>query len=207
LFTGLIEGTGTVLRSGGGEIQLRCDVLEGVRRGESVAVDGVCLTVSDASDSGVTFHTSPETSSRSLISGYARGTVVNVERPVTASGRLHGHMVTGHVDCVSTILRTVAEGVDRRIWIRFDSRFAGLLVEKGSVAVNGVSLTVASIRGDSFSVVMIPDTLDRTNAGSWKPGSRVNLEFDIIGKYVQRFLGIRDGESRLRSYLEEGLES
>jgi riboflavin synthase len=126
---------------------------------------------------------------------------------MTVSGRLHGHMVTGHVDCVSSVLRTVPEGVDRRIWIGFENRFAGLLVEKGSVAVNGVSLTVASIRGDSFSVVIIPETLDRTSAGSWKPGTRVNLEFDIIGKYVQRFLGIRDGESRLRSYLEESLEN
>jgi riboflavin synthase len=206
LFTGLIEDTGLILRSGGGCISLCCSSLEGIRTGESVSVDGVCLTVTGASGSEVSFHASGETVGRSVAAGYTKGTEVNIERPLIASGKLHGHLVTGHVDCTARVLKAIPSGADRLVWISLDSACSGLVVEKGSVAINGISLTVASIRSDMFSAVLIPETLDRTNASSWKPGKKINLEFDIIGKYVMRYLRTRDGESRLKAYLEEKLE-
>jgi riboflavin synthase len=204
LFTGLIEDTGRVIGSGGNRVVLGSELLEGIRCGDSVSVDGVCLTVSEIPDQGkAVFHYSGETGSRSLVSGYTVGSTVNLELPLKASDRLHGHLVTGHVDCTATVTGTAPSGSDRQVWVDFHRRFRGLVVEKGSVAVNGISLTVASLRGDSFAVMIIPETLDRTNAGSWKPGTGVNLEFDIIGKYVSRFLGIDREDSRLRSFLEE----
>ncbi len=206
MFTGLIEHTGVILRSGGGIILLRCDTLEGIRAGESVSVDGVCLTAVRTSGPEVSFHASGETTARSVAAGYTKGTEVNIEQPLSATGKLHGHMVTGHVDCTASVLKTVPSGTDRLVWISLDNRHAGLVVEKGSVAVNGISLTVASLQAGMFSVVLIPETLERTNAGGWKPGTKVNLEFDIVGKYVVRYLRTRDGESRLKAYLEEKLE-
>ena len=199
MFTGLIEGTGTVVRSSGGVIVLESSLLEDTAPGDSISVDGVCLTVTGTEGPQAAFHYSRETASSSIVSTYTRGTVVNIERPLEASSRLHGHLVTGHSDCVSPVTRTAPSGSDLRVWIGLDTRYAGLIVDKGSVAVNGISLTVVSAEADAFSVMLIPETLGRTAAGKWRPGTKVNLEFDIIGKYVARFLALRDRESRLRS--------
>jgi riboflavin synthase len=203
LFTGLIEGTGRVVRTGGGVLVVSGGVLEGAGPGESVSVDGACLTVTGSEGGEVTFHLSEETVARSVAAGYARGTTVNLERPVTAGGRFHGHLVTGHVDCTGQVKRAVPSGTDRRVDISLEEAFRDLVVEKGSVAVSGISLTVSSVEEGAFGVVLIPETLERTTAGSWKPGTRVNLEFDILGKYVLKHLGSRERESRLRAYLEE----
>jgi riboflavin synthase len=203
LFTGLIEGTGRVVRTGGGVLVVSGGVLEGVLPGESVSVDGACLTATGAEGGEAAFHISGETAARSVAAGYVRGTEVNLERPLTAGGRFHGHVVTGHVDCTAQVTRAVPSGADRQVDFSLEERFSDLVVEKGSVAVSGISLTVASVGGGAFCVVLIPETLERTTAGSWKPGTRVNLEFDILGKYVLKHLGSGERESRLRAYLEE----
>jgi riboflavin synthase len=203
LFTGLIEGTGEVFRSGGDTLLVAAVCLEEVLPGESVAVDGTCLTVSEANGSRTAFHVSGETLSKTIAGGYAKGTEVNLELPLRAGGRLHGHIVTGHVDCTARVLKTEPAGADLRIWISLGKGFREMIVEKGSVAVSGISLTVASVEEGAFSVVAIPETLDRTTASKWKPGTMVNLEFDIIGKYVLRHLGAVEGDSRLRAFLEE----
>jgi len=127
---------------------------------------------------------------------------VNLERPLSLSARLHGHLVTGHVDCTGTVVSVRRLGEFRRVEITCPSRWRGLLVEKGSAAVNGISLTVADLLpGAGFSVAVIPETLERTNAGLWKPGHRVNIEFDIVGKYLRRFM--ETGSNGLRDKLEQ----
>jgi len=203
LFTGLIEGTGRVVRMAGDSLLLEERILKSPpSRGESMSVDGVCLTVSSTEGGRLLFHCSAETLSRTIAGGYHPGSAVNIERPLEVGGRLHGHMVTGHVDCTAAILRVERTGSGATVWFSFPAEHSLLLVEKGSVAVSGISLTVASLAPDRFSAALIPETLERTTAGSWKPGSAVNLEFDIIGKYILRQADAARGADRLREYLE-----
>lgn len=199
MFTGLIEGIGKVLTAGE-VLSLETGLCPELSPGDSLAVDGSCLTVDRVAGSTARFRVSPETLRRTapLIPG-AR---VNLERPLALSGRLHGHMVTGHVDCTGTVASVRSQGSFALVNITCPSRWHGLLVEKGSAAVNGISLTVAGLLpGAGFSVALIPETLSRTNAGLWKPGYRVNIEFDIVGKYLQRFL--ENNTRGLREKLEQ----
>ncbi len=202
MFTGLIEDVGRVRILSGSELTVVSGIASEIGEGDSVSVDGSCLTATGSRDGEMSFHFTGETASRSIVSFYSPGTLVNLERPLLMSQRLHGHMVTGHVDMVSRVLRVERRGGDMTAWISYTSRFSRLLVEKGSVAVNGISLTVASLSPDRFSVAMIPETLERTTADSWKPGTRVNLEFDIIGKYVLRQMNAVHESGKLRKYIE-----
>lgn len=172
--------------------------LEGpVCEGESLAVDGACLTVTSAAPGRLAFYVSPETLARTTAGGYSRGRRVNLERPLRAADRLHGHFVTGHVDRTERVLfaRRSSRGMRARISL---SGSRELVVPKGSVALDGISLTVADCAGDWLEVELIPETLDRTTAGLWRPGARLNLELDLLGKYVA---GMGDG-GRLRDKLE-----
>jgi riboflavin synthase len=203
LFTGLIEGTGKVVRMAGGSLVIEERFLQiPPSRGDSLCVDGACLTVSSAENGGLLFRCSGETLSRTIAGDYHPGCAVNIERPLEVGGRLHGHMVTGHVDCAAAVLRVERTGGGATVWFSYPAGQSLLLVEKGSVAVSGISLTIAFLMPDRFSAALIPETLERTTAGAWKPGSAVNLEFDILGKYILRQAEAARGADRLREYLE-----
>lgn len=188
LFTGLIEGTGRVVRAGA-VLAVETGLAPGLAPGESLAVDGSCLTVEELRGNEALFRVSPETLGRTV--PLRAGASVNLERPMKMDGRLHGHLVTGHVDCAGTVAAVRKEAGFAVFRFACPVQWHCLLVLKGSVAVNGISLTVAELSpGTGFSVSVIPETLSRTNAASWRPGTPVNIEFDIIGKYVQRNMGI-----------------
>lgn len=200
MFTGLIECVGTV-KSTGSRFQVEADREIELNQGDSLAVNGSCLTVTKTDGKNLFFDVSPETFRR--IVAPIRGTRVNLERPMSAEGRFHGHFVTGHVDAVGKVTKVKRVSGFSEISVSFPREHSILLVEKGSITVSGISLTVASLSNRNFTVAVIPETLEATTAGEWKPGYGVNLEFDIIGKYVTRAaLAVRSKES-LREYLEQ----
>ncbi len=203
MFTGLIEEKGRVVSVSREILVVRAGIGRDVSKGDSIAVDGSCLTATNISDDKLTFHFSPHTRMKTIIPGYFPGTEVNIERSMKLSERLHGHIVTGHIDETARVLSIEKAGGNTTIWFSFSSDFSSLLVERGSVAVSGISLTVASLMSGRFSAVLIPETLSVTTAGSWKPGTHVNLEYDIIGKYIQRQITRASKTERLREYLEQ----
>lgn len=203
MFTGLIETKGRVVSVSSDTLVVRAGIGHDVSKGDSIAVDGSCLTVTNINDDKLTFHFSHHTRMKTIIPGYFPGTEVNIERSMQLSERLHGHIVTGHIDETAKVLSIKKAGGNTTIWISFSSFFSSLLVERGSVAVSGISLTVASLTSGRFSAVLIPETLSVTTAGSWKPGTHVNLEYDIIGKYIQRQMTMTSKGERLREYLEQ----
>jgi riboflavin synthase len=158
------------------------------RAGDSVAVNGACLTVTEASGGRVAFEAVRETLERTALGGLGQGARVNLERALRADGRLDGHIVQGHVDETGRVreLRRLAN--DTRLSVAASRRFTDWLIEKGSVAVDGVALTVVGVAEDGFEVALIPHTLAVTTLGELAPGTRVNLEADVLGKYVRRYL-------------------
>jgi riboflavin synthase len=192
LFTGLIEGTGRVvsLRGGGmARIEVSAGPLaEGVNVGDSVAVNGACLTVNEVHGEGFVFNAMQETLRRTALGDLAEGSLVNLERALTPQARFGGHIVQGHVDGVAKVLGVTPEG-DAEIW-EFAAPEAVMryLVEKGSVCVDGISLTVVAVGEGSFTVSILPQTKAATNMRGLSPGDRVNLEADVIAKYVGRLL-------------------
>lgn len=203
MFTGLIEDRGRVTGFSGGRLTVETRLEDSCTAGDSVAVDGSCLTVTRSDHGEIAFHCSPETASTTIVSGYHSGSAVNLETPLSLDGLLHGHLVTGHVDQAASVLKVQRTGEGMTVWVSYSRKHSRLLVPKGSVAVSGISLTIASLSSDRFSVSLIPETLQRTTAGSWKPGTRVNLEYDIVGKYLQRQLEAAAGETELRKYIEQ----
>lgn len=200
MFTGIVEEIGTVVAlepgapgSPDARLRLRGPLVSGdARLGDSIAVDGVCLTVTTKDDDGTfTADVMPETLSRSTLGGLAPGAPVNLERAVRADGRLDGHLVQGHVDGVGELVsRTPGERWDDLV-LRLPPALARYVAEKGSIAVSGVSLTVTRVGDDTFGVSLIPTTLAATTLGGLAPGDRVNLEVDVVAKYVERLLGTR----------------
>lgn len=203
MFTGLIEEKGRVVSVSRETLVVRTGIGRDVSKGDSIAVDGSCLTVTNTSDDKLTFYFSPHTRKKTIIPGYFPGTEVNIERSMQLSERLHGHIVTGHIDETARVLSIEKSGGNTTTWFSFSSFFSSMLVERGSMAVSGISLTVASLMSGRFSAVLIPETLSVTTAGSWKPGTHVNLEYDIIGKYIQRQITEASNTERLREYLEQ----
>jgi riboflavin synthase len=197
LFTGLVEGTGRVvsLREGGmARIEVSAGPLaEGVNVGDSVAVNGACLTVNEVRGEGFVFNAMQETLRRTALADLEAGSLVNLERAMTPQARFGGHIVQGHVDGVGEVLGVTPEG-DAELW-EFAAPEAVLryLVEKGSVCVDGISLTVVAVREGSFTVSILPQTKAATNMRGLSIGDRVNLEADVIAKYVERLLGPRLG--------------
>jgi len=159
--------------------------------GESVAIDGACLTVVAFDATGFDVEATPETLARTTLAGRRPGSRVNVERALQLGGRLGGHLVTGHVDATGTVRGFSRAGEAVIGELSYPAELAPFLVEKGSVAVDGVSLTVNEVGGEAFSVYLIPHTLEVTTLGERQPGDRVNLETDLIGKYVVRALAAR----------------
>ena len=196
MFTGIVREVGRVASVEGGEEGLELVVeapatAAGVRVGGSVSIDGVCLTVESVDRGSMVFHTVPETLRRSSLGRLASGSRVNLEPALLAGEPLGGHYVQGHVDGVGTVRSVEPEGDGVRVVVAAPSGIVRYLVEKGSVAVDGVSLTVASVDGDTFVVALIPHTLAATTLGELQPGREVNLEVDVLAKYVER-LAVKD---------------
>lgn len=210
MFTGLIEGTGLVMEistdpNRGGVIAVgSLPWKEAVVLGESIATNGVCLTAIDGSGNVFRAEVSVETLSRTNLSSLRRGDPVNLERSLRVGDRLGGHMVQGHVDGVSDILGVEKSGDYWTLKVGLPRALSRYVVEKGSIAVDGISLTVASLGADHFTVALIPKTWEVTNLHARKPGDRVNLEVDILAKYVEKMIRGESGESKITaSFLRE----
>ncbi len=189
MFTGIIEETGTIISAGNGKICIAAQkVLGGTKIGDSIAVNGVCLTVTNLGAESFTADVMNETLSRSNLGSLKKGSQVNLERAMAADGRFGGHFVSGHIDGTGTILKTQNDGNAVWVYISAPSSILNLIIEKGSVAIDGISLTVAKVDEKEFAVSVIPHTGDETTLLSKKAGDIVNLENDIIGKYVQKLM-------------------
>jgi riboflavin synthase len=191
MFTGLVQAVGTVsdVSDARGGRRLRVtepNLAPKLELGESVAVDGACLTVVARAGETFDFEAGPETLAKTTLGRLAAGARVNLERALRVGDPLGGHIVTGHVDCVGTVLEEVVTGDWLTVWFGIPAEFEELLVSKGSVAVAGVSLTVVDAQKDRFSVMLIPHTRTHTTLGLNAPGTAVNLEFDLIAKHVHK---------------------
>jgi riboflavin synthase len=199
MFTGIVEAVGEVLRMvestpGTYRLEVKTSIASELKIGDSVANNGVCLTVVDRNSKGIGFDLLAETVRRSNLGDLNAGDLINLERPMRAASRFDGHIVQGHVDTTAKLLEVEAVGQDHRIEIELPLEFAQYVVFKGSIAVSGVSLTVAELHPDRFVSWIIPHTWSMTNLRRLGPGDWVNLEFDLIAKYVERLLGERTVE-------------
>jgi riboflavin synthase len=193
MFTGIIEEVGEIAAvddsSGFRTLRVRANsILEGVSAGASIAVNGVCLTVRQHDKSSFTAELSRETLDRTSLKDLAAGAIVNLERPMRADGRFGGHIVQGHVDGVGKIHQFSREGDNWNLQIEFPASAVRYIVEKGSITVDGISLTVAAVKPRMLDIAIIPHTFENTNLKRAAAGDVVNLEFDIIAKYVERML-------------------
>ena len=190
MFTGLIEAVGHIeeLRAGAGSLQLRIGTTLAVemRPGDSLAVDGVCLTTTAIEGGHVLADIGPETLRVTTLGSMRVGQLVNLERAMRADARFGGHFVQGHVDGTGLVKVVRDEGESHWVTVSFDEALAAYWIPKGSVAVDGISLTIAALRDHEFDVMIVPFTWDHTNVHIRRPGDRVNLECDIVGKYVAR---------------------
>jgi riboflavin synthase len=193
MFTGIVETVGIIeeVEPGADLTRLVVDaktIADGLEPGDSVAVNGGCLTVTSVRDSRLSFEAVPETMERTSLGDLKVGARVNLERAMRVGDRLDGHIVQGHVDGVGIVRQMVRDGNDVRLQIDCDPELADCVVEKGSIAVDGVSLTVAALAPSGFEVALIPHTLEVTTLSDRQPHDRVNLEVDVLGKYVKRYL-------------------
>ena len=193
MFTGLIEDIGTVhsIRTGHGRAELRLRAphfAHETRIGDSIAVNGCCLTVTSIEDKELSFDLLEETISRTNLAALKHGSAVNLERALAVGARLGGHFVQGHVDCTAPVISLEKKASSWRFEVRLDRRDARYVVEKGSIAIDGISFTIAEVYNASFIAWVIPHTFRSTNLKTAKPGDMVNLEFDLLAKYVERLL-------------------
>jgi riboflavin synthase len=194
VFTGLVADLGTVsdveATADGVRLRVATSLAAELGEGDSVAVNGVCLTAVSADAEGFTAEVMNETLRRSSLAEVASGRRVNLELPLRAQDRLGGHVVQGHVDGVGAVSAVEDDGFARVVTIEAPPGLLRYVVEKGSIAVDGVSLTVASVSPDTFAVSLIPETLERTNLGAAAPGTPVNLEVDVLAKYVEKLVTV-----------------
>jgi riboflavin synthase len=189
MFTGIIEEVGAVSRRAGSRLEILAEtVIEDASLGDSIAVDGACLTVSELKDNGFVVDVSPETYDRTTLGRLQAGHAVNLERAMKAGGRFGGHFVLGHVDGVGKVDKVEDQG-DFSVWhFRAPDEVACYLTPKGSVTIDGISLTVVDPVGDRFSVAIIPTTLKETTLAMKRAGEPVNMEADMIGKHIYHFM-------------------
>lgn len=207
MFTGLVEETGRVAKvtrgSGGGALEIAADGMStSLAEGGSVSVSGVCLTATELSKSGFAADMAPETLGRTSLARVRVGDTVNLERALEAGAPLGGHIVTGHVDAVGRLVSRKRKGVAEILTIEFPETLNGEIVARGSIAVDGVSLTVTEVNRGRFEVSIVPHTAERTTLGTIRPGQRVNLETDIIAKYVR---GMLDAHGRRADHVARGI--
>jgi riboflavin synthase len=199
MFTGLVQDLGRIVsadRNGEGARVTVQTVLAGdLAEGDSVAVNGVCLTATEVGDGSFAADVMNETLSKTSLADVQPGADVNLELPLRPSDRLGGHVVQGHVDGLATIAETRDDGFARRVRFETDPELLRYVVEKGSIALDGVSLTVIEIGDSWFTVSLIPESLERTNLGAAGPGTKVNVEVDVLAKYVERLIGSRGGSA------------
>jgi riboflavin synthase alpha subunit len=196
VFTGIVKEVGRVesaARTGDGlRLTIATPEIAGsVALGDSVAIDGVCLTAVAIDDGTLSFDAVPETVARSSLADLAAGDAVNVEPALRAGDPLGGHMVQGHIDGVASVRSVADEGEGRRVWVDAPIELLAYCVEKGSVAVDGVSLTIAALDDSGFAVALVPHTLEATTFGQLAVGDRVNVEVDILAKYVERVVTMK----------------
>ena len=192
MFTGLVKDLGEVVAvdstPDGVRLQVATSLAAELSEGDSVAVNGVCLTATQVAGGEFAADVMHETLRRSSLAGAREGTRVNLELPLRAHDRLGGHVVQGHVDGVGAVRETAQDGFARIVTIEAPAELLRYVVEKGSIAVDGVSLTVAAVTADTFAVSLIPETLERTNLGAAAQGQPVNLEVDVLAKYVEKLV-------------------
>ncbi len=192
MFTGLVQSLGHVIdcrRSDSGvRLSVSTPLAGELATGDSIAVNGVCLTAAEVGQDSFAAEVMNETLARSSLREAGAGTKVNLELPLRASDRLGGHIVQGHVDGVGSLVEVSEDGFARRISVQVPEGLSRYIVEKGSIAIDGVSLTVVECEGGTFTVSLIPETLQRTNLGHARVGTRVNLEVDVLAKYVERLM-------------------
>jgi riboflavin synthase len=193
MFTGIVQGLGRIERidrqEGGARITVAGELAQELEAGDSIAVSGVCVTAMPNGASSFRADLMNETLARTSLAELQQGAAVNLELPLRPADRLGGHIVQGHVDGVGTVTSLADDGFARLIEIEAPERLLRYAVEKGSIALDGVSLTVAEVRARSFTVSLIPETLKRTTLGQARAGTRVNLEVDLLAKYVERLIG------------------
>ena len=207
MFTGIIETIGSIKSIKPGSSGLRLSIISEKLDGEievddSVAINGVCLTVVELLPKGFTVDVVSETVSRSTVGQWKTGTKVNLERGLPAHGRFDGHIVQGHVDGPAELMHVKKTGNSAEMHFKTSKTIAAMMVEKGSIALDGISLTIASTDHDGFSVAVIPYTMSNTTLNELRPGNKVNLETDIIGKYIAKFMqnGKKLNKSTLMSW-------
>ena len=196
MFTGIVRELGTVVEAeeaaGGRALVVRApDTAARSQVGDSVSIDGCCLTATGIDGAALSFHAVPETIARTTLGAVVAGDAVNVEPALRAGDELGGHYVQGHVDAVGRVRSVLPEGDSRRIWLDGPESVVRYCLEKGSIAVDGVSLTVAGLDDDGVEVALIPHTLGVTTLGGLRPGDEVNLEVDVLAKVVERLLAAR----------------
>lgn len=200
MFTGLVQGMGRVeaVEAKGGETRLKIRALydlNDIVAGESIAVNGTCLTVETFGAGWYTAYASAETLRHTNLGDLTRGSVVNLERALALGDRLGGHLVSGHVDCLAEVTGSAPAGESRIYTLSFPAEHGPYVIQKGSVALDGISLTVNDCGPTHLSVNIIPATQRETTIASWKPGTKVNMETDLIGKYVRNMLGPWSGQA------------
>jgi riboflavin synthase len=192
MFTGLVQDRGRIeavdTTADGVRLRVRTALAAGLREGDSVAVEGVCLTATAVDPAGFGADVMTETLRRSTLGDLRAGSSANLELPLRAGDRLGGHVVQGHVDGIGEIGDVTQEGFSRRLFVLAPAELLRYVVEKGSIAVAGVSLTVAEVSDEGFAVALIPETLERTTLGDLEGGERVNLEVDVLAKHVEKLL-------------------
>ncbi len=205
MFTGIVEERGSIQRldmcGSSGKLRVKCrKVLEGTKPGDSIAVNGICLTVTELFDDGFSADVMAETVRRSSLSGAMQQDHVNLERAMEANGRFGGHIVTGHIDGIGVVQEVKRE--ENAVWFTIEAptQILRYIIEKGSIAIDGISLTVAYVDEQVFRVSIIPHTMKETTLASRRPGDRVNLENDAVGKYVEKLLGLRAGGAGITAF-------
>jgi riboflavin synthase len=199
MFTGLVAEKGTIRSRRDGRLEIQTSLAGELAAGDSVAVNGVCLTAVDPDGSSFAADVMPETLRRSSLGPLREGSEVNVELPLRAGDRLGGHMVQGHVDATGSVAGVRDEGLARVVRVEADPALLRYVVEKGSIAVDGVSLTVSAVDDVAFEVSLIPETLERTTLGRAEKGTMVNLEVDVLAKYVEKLIRSQRAEPAARA--------
>jgi len=189
VFTGLVAGKGVVRALSGGRLEVETDLAVELSPGDSIAVNGVCLTAVERADGSFAADVMPETLRRTSLEPLAEGDEVNLELPLRAGDRLGGHVMHGHVDGTGTVQSVDECGNSKVVRIQAPAELLRYVVEKGSIAVDGVSLTVSAVDDEAFEVSLIPETLERTTLGAARAGRTVNLEVDVLAKYVEKLMG------------------